>query len=113
MTKHSHGLSIASAFFMSGSLLTQIQPAHAENANTDILFTGTVPVTCAFEGLSSVEQLDPQIVVANRLANCNEETRLHYESTHIEPIISPSLSEHTYPDSSRNQELGVITITAH
>lgn len=112
MTKRSYGLSIASTFFMSSSLLAQIQPAYAEKASADIFFTGTVPVTCAFEGLSSSEQLDPHIVVANRLANCNEEISLNYESTHIEPINSPSFSEHTYPASSDSEELVIITITA-
>ncbi len=45
--------------------------AQTENFSSDILFTGVVPVTCAFEGLSAIEQLDSERVMANRQVNCD------------------------------------------
>ena len=105
---------ISSVLVISGSLLTHIQTAYAESASTDILFTGTVPVTCAFEGLSSIEQLDPHIVVVNRQANCNEEINLYYESPNVDstaPIFFSTSSEHTHSTITTNVEHDVITIT--
>ena len=111
MITRSHGLSLASTFFMSCSLLAQIQPAYAENASTDILFTGTVPVTCAFEGLSPAEQLDPQIVVTNRLANCNESVSLGSEPGIVESIDVLTSSEHLIPDTLQQRQPSITTVT--
>ena len=89
---HSH---VVASFLLIGSssLFLLTETAFAESASTDILFTGTVPVTCAFEGLSPAEQLDPQLVMANRQANCNEgRASLHYDPTTIESIFLISLS---------------------
>ncbi len=107
---------VAASFLLIGSssLFLSAKTAFAESASTDILFTGTVPVTCAFEGLSPADQLDPKLVMANRQANCNEGTAsLHYESTTVESTNFPIPSEDTSSDFTSSSQQGIITLTAH
>ena len=97
----------------SSSLFLSTETAFAESASTDILFTGTVPVTCAFEGLSPTEQLDPERVIANRQANCNEGTAsLQYESTTVDSTNFPTSSEDTGSDVTSRHQQGIMTLTA-
>ena len=107
---------IIASLLLSCSLVFQSQAVSAESAHTDILFTGTVPVTCAFAGLSPAEQLNPQIVTANRQINCNEGTvSLSDESGILESTESTYLPKPFEQNSSAmnsRQQQRVITITA-
>ena len=104
--------SMIASFLLSGSLLFQAQPASAESVSTDILFTGTVPVTCAFSDLSPTDQLDPHSVTSHRQTSCNEGTiNIGYDSIVTESATSSTSSENEPLATKRSQQQRIITLT--